>query len=142
LCILDLDNFKRVNDTYGHLMGDVVLKTVVQAIKDNVREQDYIARYGGEEFVVILAYPALDDAVICAQRLKELTSNLIFPGLPEDFRITISIGVSKYQPIESIDALIGRADAALYRAKVNGKNRIEPQDLLLFKQEHLESPTG
>jgi diguanylate cyclase (GGDEF)-like protein len=142
LCILDLDDFKWVNDNYGHLMGDMVLKTVVRAIKDNVREQDYIARYGGEEFVVILAYPDLDDAIICAQRLKELTSNLIFPGLPEDFRITISIGVSKYQPIESIDALIGRADAALYRAKLNGKNRIEPQDLSLCNQEHLESPTG
>ena len=142
LCIFDLDDFKRVNDTFGHLMGDLVLKTVVQAIKDNVREVDYIARYGGEEFVVILAYPDLDDALICAQRLKELTSNLIFPGLPEDFRVTISVGVSKYQSIEPIDALIGRADAALYRAKMSGKNRIEPQDLTLYKQKHVESPTG
>jgi len=142
LCILDLDDFKRVNDTYGHLMGDMVLKTVVQAIKDNVREQDYIARYGGEEFVVVLAYPDLDDALICARRIKEITSDLIFSGLPEDFRVTISVGVSKYQPVESIDALIGRADAALYRAKLYGKNRIEMQDLSLIKQDHLERPPG
>ena len=127
LCILDLDDFKWVNDTYGHLMGDMVLKTVVQNIKDNVRKQDYVARYGGEEFVVVLAYPDLDDALICAQRLKEFTSGLAFPGLPEDFRVTISVGVSRSQPVESIDALIGRADAALYRAKMSGKNRIEPQ---------------
>ena len=142
LCIFDLDDFKRVNDTFGHLMGDLVLKTVVQAIKDNVREVDYIARYGGEEFVVILAYPDLHDALICAQRLKELTSSLIFPGLPDDFRITISIGVSKYEPAESIDALIGRADAALYRAKMCGKNRIEPQDIAAYQHQQLKNSSG
>ncbi len=142
LCIFDLDDFKRVNDTFGHLMGDLVLKTVVQAIKNNVREEDYIARYGGEEFVVILAYPDLDDALICAQRLKELTSSLIFPGLPDDFRITISIGVSKYEPAESIDALIGRADAALYRAKMCGKNRIEPQDIAAYQHQQLKNSSG
>ena len=142
LCIFDLDDFKRVNDTFGHLMGDLVLKTVVQAIKNNVREEDYIARYGGEEFVVILAYPDLHDALICAQRLKELTSSLIFPGLPDDFRITISIGVSKYEPAESIDALIGRADAALYRAKMCGKNRIEPQDIAAYQHQQLKNSSG
>ena len=125
LCILDLDDFKRVNDTFGHLKGDLVLKTLVQAIKNDVREQDYIARYGGEEFVVIFAYPELDDALTCAKRIKDLASNLTFKDLPEDFRITISVGVSKYHPVESIDALIGRADTALYRAKISGKNRIE-----------------
>ena len=125
LCIFDLDDFKKVNDTFGHLVGDTVLKTLVDAVKTNIREQDYIARYGGEEFVVILAYPDLDDAVTCARRLKELVSNLSYPGLPEDFRVTISIGLSEYQPVESIDSLIGRADAALYRAKIQGKNRIE-----------------
>lgn len=125
LCIFDLDDFKRVNDTFGHLKGDLVLKTLVQAIKQDVREQDYIARYGGEEFVVIFAYPDLDDALVCAKRIKDLASNLAFNELPGDFHITISIGVSRYHPVESIDALIGRADAALYRAKISGKNRIE-----------------
>ncbi len=125
LCIFDLDDFKHVNDTFGHLKGDLVLKTLVQAIKNDIREQDYIARYGGEEFVVIFAYPDLDDALICAKRIKELASNLTFKELPGDFRITISIGVSRYHPAESIDSLMGRADAALYRAKIDGKNRIE-----------------
>jgi len=125
LCIFDLDNFKQVNDTFGHLKGDMVLKTLVMAVKEDIREQDYIARYGGEEFVVIFAYPDLDDALVCANRIKELASNLRFKGLPGDFRITISMGVSRYHPAESIDALIGRADTALYRAKTTGKNRIE-----------------
>ncbi|HPW68192.1 MAG: GGDEF domain-containing protein [Deltaproteobacteria bacterium] len=124
LCIFDLDDFKRVNDTYGHIAGDMVLRTLVQAIKNNVREQDYIARYGGEEFVVILAYPDIDEAIACAERIKTLTSSLNFPGLPDDFRITISMGVTRYLPGESIDALISRADAALYRAKSSGKNKI------------------
>jgi diguanylate cyclase (GGDEF)-like protein len=124
LCILDLDDFKRVNDTYGHLTGDMVLKTLVRAIKENVRDQDYIARYGGEEFVVILAYPDLEEAVACAERLKNLASLLSYPGLPNDFRITISMGVTRYLPVESIDAIISRADTALYQAKTSGKNRI------------------
>lgn len=123
-CIFDLDDFKHVNDTHGHLSGDMVLKTLVQAIRKNIREQDYIARYGGEEFVVILAYPDMEDTISCAERLKDLASSIAFPGLPDDFRITISMGVTRYVPPESIDSLIGRADNALYQAKSNGKNRI------------------
>lgn len=128
LCIFDLDDFKRVNDTYGHLAGDMVLRTLVQAIKNNVREQDYIARYGGEEFVIILAYPDMGEAVACAERIKALASSLNFPGLPDDFRITISMGVTRYLPVESIDAIISRADAAVYQAKSSGKNKIAVEE--------------
>lgn len=124
VCLFDLDDFKRVNDTYGHLNGDVVLKTLVQKIKENIREQDYIARYGGEEFVVILAYPEIQDAVICAERLRTLVSQINYPGLPDDLEVTISIGVTRYRPVESLDALIGRADTALYQAKIEGKDRV------------------
>jgi len=125
LCIFDLDNFKSVNDMYGHLKGDTVLKTIVGEIKNNIRQQDYIARYGGEEFVLILAYPDINDALNCASRLKDIASTLSYDDLPEDFRATISIGVSQYRPNEPLDTLIARADSALYRAKVLGKNRIE-----------------
>lgn len=127
ICIFDLDDFKRVNDTFGHLAGDMVLKTLIGAILANLRKQDYVARYGGEEFLAILAYPDLDDALICAERLRNLASSLNYPGLPEDFRVTISIGVTSYLPIESIDAVIARADTALYRAKTEGKNTIEAE---------------
>lgn len=123
-CIFDLDDFKQVNDTFGHQIGDTVLRTLVQVIQKDVREQDYIARYGGEEFVVILAYPDMEEAIICAERIKNLASQTSFQGLPEDFRVTISMGLTRYAPPESIDTLIARADRALYRAKTNGKNRL------------------
>ena len=116
-----------------------MLRTLVQAVKKDIREQDYIARYGGEEFVVILAYPDMDEAIICADRIKDLASQISFPGLPEDFRVTISMGLTRYVPPESIDTLIARADTALYRAKTNGKNRLvmeEPprQELMRIKR--------
>ena len=124
LCIFDLDNFKHVNDTYGHLAGDMVLRVLIREIRENIRDQDYIARYGGEEFVIILAYTEMEEAVACAERLKDLASKIKYPGLPDDFSITISVGVTRYRPGESIDSLIGRADTALYLAKTGGKNRI------------------
>ena len=129
LCIFDLDDFKKVNDTHGHLAGDVVLKILTQRIKDNIRKEDYIARYGGEEFVLVLAYPDLHDARICATRINKIVSETCFPGLPENLRMTISMGITRYQSMENIDTLLKRADDALYRAKKAGKNCIvcEPE---------------
>jgi diguanylate cyclase (GGDEF)-like protein len=124
LCILDIDDFKKVNDDYGHLAGDVVLRVISQRIKDNIRKEDYFARYGGEEFVLIFVYPNIKQAVICANRIKKLVSETFYPGLPEDFRITISIGITRYQTLEDIDTLLKRADDALYKAKKSGKNCI------------------
>ncbi len=124
LCLFDLDNFKHVNDTYGHLAGDMVLRVLIHEISENIRDQDYLARYGGEEFIIILAYTEMEEAFACAERLKDMASKLKYPGLPDDFGITISMGIARYRPRESIDSLIGRADAALYRAKAGGKNRI------------------
>ena len=124
VCIFDLDDFKKVNDTYGHFCGDMVLKTLTQRIKENIRQQDYIARYGGEEFVLILAYPNIIDAHTCAERVRKMVSEITYPGFPEDFRVTISMGLTRYQPSETIDALMVRADDALYRAKRTGKNSL------------------
>jgi diguanylate cyclase (GGDEF)-like protein len=124
LCIFDLDDFKKVNDNYDHLAGDMVLKVLSQRIQDNIRKEDYFARYGGEEFVLILAYPNLKHALLCVNRIKKLVSETCFPGLPEDFRMTISMGLTRYQPLEDIDTLLKRADDALYKAKEAGKNCI------------------
>ncbi|MGD0210227.1 MAG: GGDEF domain-containing protein [Desulfomonilia bacterium] len=124
VCIFDLDDFKKVNDTYGHFYGDAVLKTLTERTRENIRQQDYIARYGGEEFVLVLAYSDLGDAVKCAERIRKMISEISFPGLPEDLRVTISMGLTRYQPGETIDALLVRADDALYRAKRSGKNTI------------------
>jgi diguanylate cyclase (GGDEF)-like protein len=124
LCIFDLDDFKNVNDTYGHQAGDIVLKTLAQRIRDDIRQVDYIARYGGEEFVLVLAYPDLDDALACVKRIKMLVSGIRYSGMPEDFRVTISMGLTRYHSAEDIDTVLKRADDALYRAKRTGKNTI------------------
>ncbi|MEA3223306.1 MAG: GGDEF domain-containing protein [Thermodesulfobacteriota bacterium] len=139
-CILDIDDFKRVNDTYGHLTGDMVLRTLARAIQEDIREEDYLARYGGDEFILILAYSCLADAVLCAQRIRKLSETLSFQDLPESFQITISIGVTVYKPFESIDDLLTRADHALYRAKANGRNRIEHDAPADNSQPHLQHP--
>lgn len=122
LCIFDLDDFKNVNDTFGHHAGDTVLRTLATAIRNNIRRQDYIARYGGEEFVLVLAYPDIREALSCVERIRDLISGTSFPGLPADFSVTVSMGLTRYQPGETIDSLLIRADDALYRAKRTGKN--------------------
>ena len=125
ICIFDLDHFKRVNDTFGHSVGDIVLKTVAQEAQKNLRNIDHIARYGGEEFILILAHSEKREAMDGAERIRELTKQIVFDNMPEDFRITISVGVTEYQPTELIQEAINRADTALYRAKANGRDRVE-----------------
>jgi diguanylate cyclase (GGDEF)-like protein len=125
ICMFDLDLFKEINDTYGHLVGDTVLRIVAQAISNDLREEDYMARFGGEEFVLVLSYPELESAVKCAERLRRLTESLYFPDLPNHFRITISFGVTEYRSPELIEETLARADSALYRAKTRGRNRVE-----------------
>ncbi|BCS98399.1 hypothetical protein DSLASN_40310 [Desulfoluna limicola] len=125
ICIFDLDHFKDVNDTYGHDRGDIVLRTVAQTIQKNLRDIDHIARYGGEEFILILTNSGVSEAMQCAERVRCLTEALVFDELPEDFRVTISVGVTKYTPSEDIRSSINRADIALYRAKAQGRNRVE-----------------
>lgn len=125
VCIIDVDHFKCVNDTYGHLKGDEVLRTLATSIHTNLRAEDHIARYGGEEFILVLAYPNLKDATICAERIRNIVSALKFQGPSEDFSITVSIGVSKYVAGESFESVLSRADEALYRAKNAGRNLVE-----------------
>lgn len=126
LCILDLDDFKAINDTYGHQAGDRVLKAFANTIKDNIRSEDYAGRYGGEEFIVVFVnFECRDNTTSCVQRLLTVTSHMTFPEIDDTLKVTVSIGVAAYQPDESIDDMILRADEALYRAKANGKNRIE-----------------
>ncbi len=125
LCILDLDDFKAVNDTYGHLDGDYALKEFARTLKENIRSEDYAGRYGGEEFIVIFVnYNFKDHQKPSACRLLEAIRNLRFPDISDNLRITASIGMAVYRPQESIDSLLARADQALYQAKLKGKNQI------------------
>lgn len=125
ICIFDLDHFKRVNDSFGHSAGDVVLKTVAQEAQKNLRNIDHIARYGGEEFILVLTHSEKNEAIECAERIRETIKRVPFDSLPADFRITISVGVTEYQTDEQVQETIERADTALYRAKANGRDRVE-----------------
>jgi diguanylate cyclase len=124
VCIFDLDDFKKVNDSFGHQAGDEVLKTLCARIGENIRKEDYLARYGGEEFVLVLAYPDLIEGRVCAERVRAMVQGITLPGLPGDYHVTISMGLTRYQPAEDIDTLMKRVDEALYRAKNSGKNAL------------------
>lgn len=123
--ILDVDHFKRVNDGYGHAAGDEVLKAVAAAGTAGLRLTDVFGRYGGEEFMLILTQSEPSGAVMLAERLRERIAALRFPAIAENFSVTASIGLAQARPGEAVDAAVARADAALYRAKNAGRNRVE-----------------
>ena len=126
LLLLDLDHFKKVNDTLGHLAGDAVLAAVAGALSKAVRNEDVVARYGGEEIAIILRAIGFDAAFTTADRLRKLVESTAIPFDGQDLRVTVSIGVSEYpsNPAKQIDELIEAADKALYRAKNAGRNRV------------------
>lgn len=125
--MMDLDNFKNFNDTYGHQMGDTVLKMAAQVLRQTIRLEDTIGRYGGEEFAVILpSGHDLEEGVRAAERIRANIANQEIPGLPPNVRVTLSIGVAVYPDHSSSEReLIAAADAAMYQAKKNGRNRVE-----------------
>ncbi len=128
LCLImsDIDHFKKFNDTYGHQQGDIVLKEAAGLLKALVRSVDIPARYGGEEFAVILPETEMKDAIAIATRLRKAVENHEFSGQEDPLHVTISLGVAQFDPDIDMDKkdLVGRADAALYRAKESGRNRV------------------
>ncbi len=121
---LDLDNFKIVNDTLGHLQGDMVLKTLAAYLQRGVRQADVACRYGGEEFVVLLPETGLGQATRMAERLRDDISRMPIPLPGRDIHVTVSIGVAVLRPHMDGEALVAAADAAMYRAKQAGRNRV------------------
>jgi diguanylate cyclase len=129
LAILDIDHFKRINDTYGHGVGDEVLRGFAQAAESVLRETDVLARWGGEEFLVLLNDTQAVQANIGLERLRELLDKtLLVPNLPE-LKPTFSAGLTAYELSEHLHTCIERADQALYRAKSSGRNRTETASL-------------
>jgi diguanylate cyclase (GGDEF)-like protein len=127
LAVLDIDHFKRVNDSYGHQQGDEVLKVVADVIRSNIRPYDIGARYGGEEFVLVWAQiGSVAVAVQIAERLRVMISRQSFAPPLAELQMTVSLGLAFYPTLESSsgEALFARADAALYRAKQGGRNRV------------------
>lgn len=126
LALIDIDHFKKVNDTHGHAAGDEVLKKFAEVCRKTFRQIDFIGRFGGEEFMVILPDTGMDDACAITERLRLNTENENIQLQNAEVKITVSIGVSEMnQSDASLEQAISRADAALYRAKNNGRNRIE-----------------
>ncbi|MGB9637758.1 MAG: diguanylate cyclase, partial [bacterium] len=126
LIVCDLDNFKKINDTFGHLVGDKVLRETAKIIKNNIRDGiDVAARWGGEEFVIVLPFTDLDSAYKIAERIRANISAYKYPTLPENYIITASFGLATY-PIHAKNKsdLFKKADEAAYISKKNGKNRV------------------
>ena len=124
--MIDLDNFKKINDTYGHRVGDLVLKEIADIIKKLVRKTDIVARYGGEEFAVILPHTNLKGAEEEAERIREAVSSHAYAGLAREI-LTMSLGVASYPCENSVlnsGDLVNLADTALYEAKRAGKNKV------------------
>lgn len=124
LIMMDIDHFKKINDTYGHVQGDKVLSRIGEVIKHNFRDVDITARYGGEEFSVILPEVSKNHALIAAERLRKNIENIFFQINREKIKVTISSGLAEFpedgkSPVQLVEA----ADSALYRAKENGRNQ-------------------
>jgi diguanylate cyclase (GGDEF)-like protein len=123
LLMIDLDNFKEFNDSYGHQCGDMVLESVAEVFKKFTREEDMAARIGGEEFAVLLIDCSLESAKKLAERLRNEIASLEFDNI--DKKVTASFGLSNLGTLDNSKSLISRSDQALYLAKANGKNRVE-----------------
>lgn len=122
LTMIDIDDFKKVNDTYGHQKGDLVLKNIGEVLNSSIREMDMVARYGGEELCILMPHTKIEDALKISQRIREKIEDLDF----DNFKVTVSMGISQTNDeINSAQSLVQTADLSLYKAKTNGKNRIE-----------------
>ena len=122
--MVDIDFFKKVNDTYGHASGDAVLRTVASIIKEHLRESDIPSRYGGEEFAVLLPYTHIEEAKIVGERLRKAVETTPIPIDKKNINVTISMGLAEFTPQETGEDLFKRADSALYEAKESGRNRV------------------
>ena len=127
LGVCDIDFFKKVNDTYGHVAGDEVIKAFAKVISETIRLTDLVARFGGEEFVFVLPLTTLQDAIVVAERIRMKVDELdvVSPGDQRTIEVTASIGITIIHPTDTLQSMLDRADQALYRAKQSGRNRVE-----------------
>jgi diguanylate cyclase (GGDEF)-like protein/PAS domain S-box-containing protein len=122
ISMFDIDHFKKVNDTFGHNVGDYVLKTIAQIVKNSLRELDYLVRWGGEEFLIIAPDTDIKGAEVMAERIRKLIESYKFDKVD---KVTLSFGVTQFKDEDTEDNFIKRADDAMYRAKEKGRNRVE-----------------
>ena len=127
LLVCDIDNFKSINDTYGHASGDKVLRAIAELLKQNIRNIDFVARFGGEEFVIIMNGIGLENGMLVADKLRRKIEMATFMVKNVKLNVTLSGGVAEFREYDSPASLFERADNALYIAKECGKNRIESE---------------
>ncbi len=127
LLICDIDFFKKINDTFGHHIGDQVLIKIAQLFKDKVRKNDFIARYGGEEFIIILPHTPLEGAMIAGENIRSYIEKTRFSFKGIDIPVTISIGIGAFKKEDNATTVFERADAALYLAKRSGRNIVKTE---------------
>ncbi|WP_455757384.1 GGDEF domain-containing protein [Sulfurimonas sp.] len=130
LIMIDIDNFKKINDTYGHNVGDEVIKLLANELASTIRQSDVAARFGGEEFAIILPNTDATNAFIFADKLRENIENISYKDKKDTIKFTVSIGVDEFnhENDNNVSASLNRADKALYEAKTTGKNKV-----LIFK---------
>lgn len=124
LIMCDIDDFKKVNDTYGHDFGDVVLKGVAKITTEQVREKGYVCRWGGEEILILLNNASKESSFHIAENIRRNVANNVFDMDEKWVRCSITIGVALHEEFEAVEETITRADYNLYRGKRNGKNAV------------------
>jgi diguanylate cyclase (GGDEF)-like protein/PAS domain S-box-containing protein len=121
LAMFDIDHFKHINDTYGHDVGDYVLKEFSTLISKHIRDSDRFGRWGGEEFILLLPHLNNKEAMSVAQKLRKIVANYAFKDIPQ---VTTSVGITIYTPGDTKESLLKRVDHALYKAKKAGRNKV------------------
>jgi len=124
ITLMDVDFFKKINDTYGHLIGDYILKEIVEIIKNNIRSNDWIARYGGEEFLIVFSHNKYENILKVIERIRKKIEKHDFIVDGNKIKVTVSFGVAKFTKNENVNTLLEKADENLYEAKRSGRNKI------------------
>lgn len=124
LLFIDIDDFKKVNDTFGHLAGDEVLKTLAKTLQENIKPHDFAGRWGGEEFVIIMKNPTLETLKKQAEKIRVLCQNSVMKQRNNDISVTVSIGGAIFEETDTSETLVDRADHLMYKSKSLGKNKV------------------
>jgi diguanylate cyclase (GGDEF)-like protein len=129
MVMIDIDHFKRLNDKYGHAVGDCVLKALVTRLMGTLRVQDLLARTGGEEFTILMPDTPARTGMAAAERLRQIVETLEVPSVKESIHVTVSAGVAQFEPaLGGWEEMMRRADNAMYKAKAHGRNLVEVEE--------------